>query len=365
MPEHRGAAGPVRPLARAPPPRSSRPAPACGRPRWAKLSPNIDRPRRDRRRPPPSAGAEAVTLVNTVLGMAIDLERRRRPCSAPAAAGCPARPSTRSRCGPCYDVHARPARPADRRRRRRGDAATDAAELLLAGAIGGAGRHGHLRRSRGPPRGCSTSWNDWCDATAWPAVAELIGAAHADWPRPTRPRPTERRCPTEVRVTAWRWRSTSTTWSRPLRLARELQPWFGVAKVGLELYSAAGPDAIAAMLDLGFDVFCRPQAARHPHHRRQGGPGARRARRRATSRSTPHGGVGDAARRRRRAGRGRRGRGRAAAPIALAVTVLTSDADAPAAHPAASASRPPSRRVRRDRVRRARPRARPASSARA
>jgi orotidine-5'-phosphate decarboxylase len=39
------------------------------------------------------------------------------------------------------------------------------------------------------------------------------------------------------------------------RIARELQPWFGVAKVGLELYSAAGPDAVGAMLDLGFDVF--------------------------------------------------------------------------------------------------------------
>lgn len=39
------------------------------------------------------------------------------------------------------------------------------------------------------------------------------------------------------------------------RLARDLQPWFGVAKVGLELYSAAGPDAIAAMRELGYDVF--------------------------------------------------------------------------------------------------------------
>ena len=43
----------------------------CGRPRWAKLSPNTDRvvevatAARD-------AGAEAVTLINTVLGMAID-----------------------------------------------------------------------------------------------------------------------------------------------------------------------------------------------------------------------------------------------------------------------------------------------------
>lgn len=40
-----------------------------------------------------------------------------------------------------------------------------------------------------------------------------------------------------------------------LRLARLLSPWFGVAKVGLELYTAAGPDAIGAMADEGFDVF--------------------------------------------------------------------------------------------------------------
>lgn len=41
-----------------------------------------------------------------------------------------------------------------------------------------------------------------------------------------------------------------------LRLARELRPWFGVAKVGLELYSASGPDVVGALLDLGYDVFC-------------------------------------------------------------------------------------------------------------
>jgi orotidine-5'-phosphate decarboxylase len=40
-----------------------------------------------------------------------------------------------------------------------------------------------------------------------------------------------------------------------VRLARELQPWFATVKVGLELYSAAGPDAITSLSDLGFDVF--------------------------------------------------------------------------------------------------------------
>ena len=39
------------------------------------------------------------------------------------------------------------------------------------------------------------------------------------------------------------------------RLARDLRPYFRVAKVGLELYSAAGPDAIETMRDLGYDVF--------------------------------------------------------------------------------------------------------------
>jgi orotidine-5'-phosphate decarboxylase len=39
------------------------------------------------------------------------------------------------------------------------------------------------------------------------------------------------------------------------RLARAVRPYFGVAKVGLELYSAAGPDAFAAMRELGYEVF--------------------------------------------------------------------------------------------------------------
>ncbi len=41
-----------------------------------------------------------------------------------------------------------------------------------------------------------------------------------------------------------------------MRLARELSPWFGTMKVGLELYSAAGPEAITTLVDLGVDVFC-------------------------------------------------------------------------------------------------------------
>jgi orotidine-5'-phosphate decarboxylase len=40
-----------------------------------------------------------------------------------------------------------------------------------------------------------------------------------------------------------------------LRLARRLRPWFGVAKVGLELFSAAGPETVSAFIDEGYRVF--------------------------------------------------------------------------------------------------------------
>jgi orotidine-5'-phosphate decarboxylase len=39
------------------------------------------------------------------------------------------------------------------------------------------------------------------------------------------------------------------------RLARDVRPYFGVAKVGFELFTAAGPDAVGTMLDLGYEVF--------------------------------------------------------------------------------------------------------------
>lgn len=40
-----------------------------------------------------------------------------------------------------------------------------------------------------------------------------------------------------------------------IRIAREVRPWFGVAKIGLELFAAAGPDAVIEMIDAGYRVF--------------------------------------------------------------------------------------------------------------
>jgi len=40
-----------------------------------------------------------------------------------------------------------------------------------------------------------------------------------------------------------------------LRMARPLVEYFSVAKVGLELFTAAGPETVAALTGVGFDVF--------------------------------------------------------------------------------------------------------------
>jgi len=40
-----------------------------------------------------------------------------------------------------------------------------------------------------------------------------------------------------------------------LRTARRLRPWFGIAKVGLELFAAAGPEAVSALRAEGYRVF--------------------------------------------------------------------------------------------------------------
>ncbi len=40
-----------------------------------------------------------------------------------------------------------------------------------------------------------------------------------------------------------------------LRLARRLSPYFGVAKVGLELFSAAGPETVSSLVVEGYRVF--------------------------------------------------------------------------------------------------------------
>ena len=112
------------------------------------------------------------------------------------------------------------------------------------------------------------------------------------------------------------------------RLARQLRPWFGVAKVGLELFTAAGPDAINAMLDLGYDVFLDLKLHDIPT---TVGKSAGVAGSLGVTYLTMHASGGAAMLR-----AGVEGflesahRAGLPTPTALAITVLTSDADAPA-----------------------------------
>ena len=71
------------------------------------------------------------------------------------------------------------------------------------------------------------------------------------------------------------------------RLARDLKPWFGVAKVGLELFSAVGPDAIGPLIDLGYEVFVDLKLHDIPTTVEQAAQVLGALGRRATSRCTP------------------------------------------------------------------------------
>lgn len=112
-----------------------------------------------------------------------------------------------------------------------------------------------------------------------------------------------------------------------LRLARRFQPWFGVVKVGLELFTAAGPDAVAAMINADFKVFLDLKAHDIPTTVRKA---ARVVGALGASYLTLHAHGGTAM---LRAGVDGLREGAESAgvpiPIAVAVTVLTSDADAP------------------------------------
>jgi dihydroorotate dehydrogenase (NAD+) catalytic subunit len=105
----------------------------CGRPRWAKLSPNVGH-LDEIAAAAHTAGAEAVTLVNTVLGMAIDPETRRfRLGSGPRGGGLSGPAIHPIAVRAVFDVHrALPDVPIVGVGGVAGGA--DAAELLLAGA---------------------------------------------------------------------------------------------------------------------------------------------------------------------------------------------------------------------------------------
>ncbi|MEZ5141867.1 MAG: dihydroorotate dehydrogenase [Acidimicrobiales bacterium] len=146
----------------------------CGRPRWAKLSPNVTA------LAPiavaaTEAGAEAVTLVNTVMGMVIDVERRR-PVLGGGGGGVSGPAIHPVAVRAVHDVHAAlPELPIVGV----GGVArgTDVVELLLAGAAAVEVGTATFAEPRATLR-ILGELQDWCDRHGVRAVTELIGGAH-------------------------------------------------------------------------------------------------------------------------------------------------------------------------------------------
>jgi dihydroorotate dehydrogenase (NAD+) catalytic subunit len=146
----------------------------CGRPRWAKLSPNTDRivevaaAVRD-------AGASAVTLVNTLLGMVID-PGSRRPVLGVGGGGFSGAPIHPVAVRAVFDVHnSHPDLPIVGV-----GGVTDgwsAIELVLAGASAVQVGTANFVSPRAPVQ-VLREVTEWCTHHRVNSVAELIGAGH-------------------------------------------------------------------------------------------------------------------------------------------------------------------------------------------
>lgn len=112
-----------------------------------------------------------------------------------------------------------------------------------------------------------------------------------------------------------------------IRISRQVRPWFGVAKVGLELFSAVGPEIVTELMEEGYRVFVDLKMADIPTTVEKA---ARVLGSIGVSYLTMHAFTGPTV---LRAGVTGLNEGAARAgldpPAALAVTILTSDADAP------------------------------------
>ncbi len=146
----------------------------CGRPRWAKLSANTDRVV-EVAAAAHQAGAEAVTLINTLLGMVIDPQTRRAVLGA-GGGGFSGRPIHPVAVRTVFDVHAAfPGLPIIGA----GGVASgwDAVELILAGASAiqvGTASFVDPRASVQVLRGMT----DWCNDHGVRSIDEMVGGAH-------------------------------------------------------------------------------------------------------------------------------------------------------------------------------------------
>jgi dihydroorotate dehydrogenase (NAD+) catalytic subunit len=147
----------------------------CGRPLWAKLSPNVA-DIVEIAGAALEAGAEAVTLVNTLLGMAIDLDRRS-PALGGGGGGLSGEALHAVAVRAVFDCRA--AFPAAAILGAGGVASgEDAVELLLAGASAVQVGTATLADPRAPMR-VLAGLERWCRKRGVQSVSELVGGAHS------------------------------------------------------------------------------------------------------------------------------------------------------------------------------------------
>lgn len=148
---------------------------ACARPRWAKLSPNTDR-LVDVARAVRDAGADAVTLVNTLLGMVID-DQSMKPALAVGGGGYSGAGIHPVAVRAVFDVHAaHPGLPIVGV----GGVRTgwDAAELMLAGASAVQVGTATFAEPRAAAR-IARELDAWATLHHIGSLADLTGVAHA------------------------------------------------------------------------------------------------------------------------------------------------------------------------------------------
>ena len=155
----------------------------CGRPRWAKLSPNVA-DLVDIAAAAHAAGAEAVTLTNTLLAMAIDVEAGR-PALGGGGGGLSGAALHPVAVRAVYDVHrALPSLPIV------GvggvSTGTEAVELLMAGASAVQVGTATFLDPRAPARVLDEVVH-WCRRHGVASAAELVGRAHGPAPQEERP----------------------------------------------------------------------------------------------------------------------------------------------------------------------------------
>ncbi len=274
-------------------------ASAAGLPRWVKLSPNAA-DLVEIAAAGLAAGAEAIVLVNTLFGMAIDAEqwgyRLGSGAHGGGLSGPAIRPVALRAVHDCRQAFPRgapgPAGPPVSIVGVGGvSSGLDAVELMMAGADAVEVGTATMRDPRATAK-VIAELSRWCSRHGVSHVRELVGGVHMTRGARIDPGGRRRTAKSGRRIDGGKGMTLPGDSAREhlaialdmddlvaaMRTARPLLDYFAVAKVGLELFSAAGPEAVASLSAEGFQVFVDLKIHDIPTTAASCGAGTRRSR---------------------------------------------------------------------------------------